>query len=86
MLNRRLLFLVFTLLSVFLVSTTAAVPVHKGEIEHHCAPTVKVSLSEYYENIVDQVMETIFESIITSVPHSYMAARHYLIRDHGKFI
>ncbi|KAI8144858.1 hypothetical protein BJV82DRAFT_712194 [Fennellomyces sp. T-0311] len=35
------------------------------------------ALSEYYENIVDQVMSTLTEEITLSAPHSYMSIHHY---------
>ncbi|KAI9277198.1 hypothetical protein BDA99DRAFT_430310 [Phascolomyces articulosus] len=35
------------------------------------------ALSEYYENIVDQVMATLTEEITLSAPRSYMSIHHY---------
>jgi hypothetical protein len=44
--------------------------------------TLSNSLTDYYESIVDQVMETTIDDIITSAPHSYTL----LYPDHGKSI
>lgn len=44
------------------------------------------TLAEYYEEIVDQVMEVVSESMYASAPTTLMSARHYQIKDDGKYM
>ncbi|KAI9492641.1 hypothetical protein BDB00DRAFT_976742 [Zychaea mexicana] len=45
---------------------------------------VQNSLCEYYEDIVDQVMETVTNSIFASASHSFMTVRHYQVTGHDQ--
>lgn len=42
------------------------------------------TLSEYYENIVDQVMATLTEDIMASAPYSFMSIFHLRPAQQGK--
>ncbi|KAI7856263.1 hypothetical protein BDC45DRAFT_63556 [Circinella umbellata] len=45
---------------------------------------IENSLSEYYKDIVDQVMESVTESIFASASHSFMTVRHYQVSNHDQ--
>ena len=64
--------------------TVSSSPTNTNNIGTSNSLAVENSLCEYYEDIVDQVMETVTESIFASASHSFMTVRHYQVASHGK--
>lgn len=83
--------LLYTASALFISSSiVSAIPIQlqKSFTGATIAPStfVQDTLAEYYEEIVDQVMEVVSESMYASAPTTLMSARHYQIKDDGKFI
>ncbi|KAG2220460.1 hypothetical protein INT45_004202 [Circinella minor] len=64
----------------FVVSSSSSSPTNTMGISNNLA--IENSLSEYYKDIVDQVMESVTESIFASASHSFMTVRHYQVSNH----
>ncbi|KAI9261645.1 hypothetical protein BDA99DRAFT_538033 [Phascolomyces articulosus] len=71
----------------FAVSTSSPSNIINNNGNHHNVPStvaVQNSLCEYYEDIVDQVMETVTDSIFASASNSFMTVRHYQVTGHDQ--
>lgn len=69
-------------------SLVSAIPIQlQQSFTGSIAPSafVQDTLAQYYEEIVDQVMEVVSESMYASAPTTLMSARHYQIKDDGKY-
>ncbi|KAL0092309.1 hypothetical protein J3Q64DRAFT_1694833 [Phycomyces blakesleeanus] len=64
-----------------LTATSTAFPLtHTSTID---TLTLTNSLSDYYENIVNQVMETMTRDIVVSAPHTFMDIHSHTLGDHS---
>ena len=89
--SRRSLLHIAAFASALLATLTSAAPFPQQHFEpastNAVIPSdiaVENSLCEYYEDVVDQVMETVTESIFASASHSFMMVRHYQVSGYGK--
>ncbi|KAI9012072.1 hypothetical protein CLU79DRAFT_436685 [Phycomyces nitens] len=62
----------------WLALTATGLPIHTSTID---TLTLTNSLSDYYESIVNQVMETMTRDIVVSAPHTFMGIHSHTLGD-----